>query len=422
MKLETIKLDLIIPNDKNPKLMSPKEEADLMDSIKEFGVVDPLIINMAEKRKYFLVNGHQRYSILKKLGHKETPCVFVNIPDEDKEMELIIRLSKNTGSWDWEKLHDIEIDKLLQVGFGDEELSDLWDDVGTFQDDFTESEGVKEARTTEVKPGEIYELGKHRLMCGDSTLIDNVKKLMGEDKADMIYCDPPYNIGMDYDKGFGLYHKNQNYGGEQTSKDDSKKKIDYKDFVAVTIKNALAVTKDNAHVFYWCDQNFIWLVQQLFRDNDLLLRRVCLWVKNNMNLKPQTAFNKIYEPVVYATKGQPFLNKGMTKLHEIINKEVATGNRVYDEVMDYFDLWLVQRDVDYLHPTQKPLTLHEKPLKRCTAPGHIVLDLFGGSGSTLIACEQLNRKCYTMEKDPVFTQVIINRYEQHTGNKAKRID
>lgn len=140
-----------------------------------------------------------------------------------------------------------------------------------------------------------------------------------------------------------------------------------------------------------------------------------------MNLKPQVAFNKVYEPCVYATRGKPFLNKGITKLNEILNREVETGNRVFEEIMDYFDLWLVPRDVDYEHPTQKPITLHEKPIKRCTAPGHLILDLFGGSGSTMMACEQTKRTCYTMEKDPIFAQVIINRYEEHTGNKAIKV-
>ena len=100
---------------------------------------------------------------------------------------------------------------------------------------------------------------------------------------------------------------------------------------------------------------------------------------------------------------------------------METGNRAYDEIMENFDLWLVPRDVDYMHPTQKPITLHEKPLRRCTAPGHIVLDLFGGSGSTLIACEQMRRVCYMMEKDQIFMQVIIDRYEQATGRKAVKL-
>jgi site-specific DNA-methyltransferase (adenine-specific) len=264
-------------------------------------------------------------------------------------------------------------------------------------------------------------------MCGDSTNGEDVDTLMGDVKADMIYCDPPYNIGLDYSKGLGLYKKKgeerqfNDYGGNFSKTKDAKTDDAYINFVDATLTNALAHSKKDAHVFYWCDQNWIWVIQMLYRKQGLSLKRVALWVKNNMNLRPQTAFNKLYEPVVYATKGKPFLNRTETKQHEILNREVRTGNQVYEDIGDIIDMWLVKRDVDYEHPTQKPTTLHEKPLRRCTAPGHIILDLFGGSGSTLIACEDMKRKAYLMEQDPIFVQVIINRYEKYTDKKAKKI-
>jgi len=419
---EKRKVKDLIPADYNPRILLPKDRQDLEESIKKFNDVEPVIINIGN-RNNVLVGGHQRISIYADLEKKE---IDVRVPNREltieEETELNLRLNKNVGSWDWGKLKDFEVNKLLQVGFGDEELSDMWDDVGTFDDDYNVNEKIKEIKTTTVKPGEIYKLGRHRLMCGDSIDDKQVKQLMDGEKAEMIYCDPPYNIGMDYNWGMGeLYHNKKNYGGEHDRKADKQKPVDYNLFIKTSIENAIDVAKEDVHVFYWCDQNSIWMTQQIFKENKLTLKRVCLWVKNNMNLKPQTAFNKVYEPVVYATRGKPFLNKGMTKLHEILNKEVETGNKVYDEIMDYFDLWLVARDVDYQHPTQKPVTLHEKPIKRCTAPGHLILDLFGGSGSTLLACDQLNRTCYMMEKDPIFCQVIINRYEQATGNKAIKI-
>lgn len=419
---EKRKVKDLIPADYNPRILLPKDRQDLEESIKKFNDVEPVIINIG-KRNNVLIGGHQRVTIYADLEKDE---IDVRVPNREltieEETELNLRLNKNIGSWDWGKLKDFEVDKLLQVGFGDEELSDMWDDVGTFDDDYDVAKKIKEIRTTTVKPGEIYKLGRHRLMCGDSVDIEQVKKLMAGKKAEMIYCDPPYNIGLDYSDGIGSSYNNpQKYGGEYTKKKDRKSTIDYRAFIETTIKNALEVAEKNIHIFYWCDQNSIWMTQQIFKEQKLSLRRVCLWIKNGMNLTPQFAFNKLYEPCVYATKGKPFLNRGMTKLNEIMNREVETGNKVYDEIMDYFDLWLVARDVDYQHPTQKPITLHEKPIKRCTAPGTLILDLFGGSGSTLIACEQIKRICYMMENDPIFCQLIIDRYEQQTGNKAIKV-
>ncbi|PJA39676.1 hypothetical protein CO179_04765, partial [candidate division WWE3 bacterium CG_4_9_14_3_um_filter_39_7] len=149
-------------------------------------------------------------------------------------------------------------------------------------------------------------------------------------------------------------------------------------------------------------------------------KRVCLWIKNNFNVTPNVAFNKVYEPCVYGTIGSPYLATNVTKYHEILNKEVDSGNRAIDDIIDLFNIWLVKRipTQDYEHPTEKPSTLHEKPLKRCTKPGDIVLDLFGGSGSTMMACEQLNRACYMVEIEPIFCDLIIRRYQQLTGKEA----
>ena len=137
----------------------------------------------------------------------------------------------------------------------------------------------------------------------------------------------------------------------------------------------------------------------------------------------RTAFNKAYEPCVYATRGKPFLNTAIRNLNEILNKEVESGNQAHAEIMDLLTIWIAKRvnAEDYEHPTQKPVTLAEKPLKRCTGAGHVVMDLFGGSGTTLIACQQLARKCRMMEMDPIFATVIIDRWEKFTNLKAKKV-
>jgi DNA modification methylase len=165
------------------------------------------------------------------------------------------------------------------------------------------------------------------------------------------------------------------------------------------------------------------MVQNLYTKVGIKKRRVCLWVKGNQNCTPKVAWNRIYEPVIYGTLGSPYLNRNIKNGTEIFNQEVTTGNQILDEVQDMFDLWLVKRDStsDYLHPTQKPVTLNEKPLKRCSAPLHIVFSGFGGSGSDLIACEELGRCWRGVEKDLIFATIIIERWEKFTNLKAKKI-
>ena len=159
------------------------------------------------------------------------------------------------------------------------------------------------------------------------------------------------------------------------------------------------------------------------QENMLKNRRVCLWIKNSFNMVPKVAFNIAYEPCAYATRGNPYLSDSSQNLTEILNKDVSPGNRTIDDITDLFDIWLAKRESaqDYQHPTQKPVTLHEKPLKRCTKVGDIVLDVFGGSGSTLIACEQMKRTALLSEIDPVFCQVIIDRWQALSGEMAVKL-
>ncbi len=399
---EKRKVKDLIPADYNPRYLTDKDRYDLEQSITRFNEVEPVVINIGS-RNNVLIGGHQRLIIYADLGKEE---IDVRVPNREltieEETELNLRLNKNTGSWDWNKLKDIDINKLLDVGFRDEELSILYNEI---IDD--EEEGIqrtkKEKITTEIKNGDIIKLGQHTLMCGDSTKIDDVKKLMGDNLADVIYCDPPYNIGLDYNEGMNVRHQNRElqYQGQYTSRDDKKSYNDYYKFIDQTVRNSMAVAKNDSHFFYWCDQTYIGMIQQIFKENGITNRRVCLWIKNISNPTPQIAFNKLYEPCVYGTRGRPYLNKTINNLNEILNKQISADN-IYNDIMLYFDLWLVSRDSQYDHPTQKPISLHEKPLKRCSKVGDIVLDLFGGSGSTLLACEQMGRKCFMMENDPLF--------------------
>jgi len=241
---------------------------------------------------------------------------------------------------------------------------------------------------------------------------------LGGKKAQAIYTDPPYNIALDYDKGIGGKGR---YGGKV---DDSKTDDEFRDFLRKALTNGLAVCDKDAHVFTYCDQRYIWLLQTLYTELGIKPKRVCLWIKNGGSPTPQVAFNKQFEPCVYGTIGSPYLSDKALNLSEILNKEVGTGNRTIEDILDMIDIWLVKRlsGTEYQHPTEKPPTLHEKALRRCTRPGDLALDLFGGSGSLLIACEQLKRSAYLIEREPIFVDLIIRRYEKLTNQKAKKLN
>lgn len=402
----------------NPRKWDESAIKHLTDSVKRFGLVDPIIVNGSKERFNVVIGGHFRLKIAKDLGFKEVPVVYLNIPDIEKEKELNLRLNRNTGDWDFELLKSFEIETLLDVGFDDTDLSHIWDDNLVVEDDeFDVEKEIEKIEEPKTKLEDLIKLGSSYLLCGDATDPKVVQRLVGKEKIDMVYSDSPYNISLDYDKGIGGKAK---YGGKTNDKKSDK---DYRDFLEKTLENALSVSKPDCHIFYYCDESGIWLVQTLYKELGIDNRRVCLWVKNNQNPTPQVAFNKAYEPCVYGTRGNPFLAKGVVNLNEILNKEVGTGNRLPDDILDLFNIWLVKRlpGQDYEHPTQKPPSLHEKALRRCTKPGDTVLDLFAGSGSTLVACEQLKRRAFLCEIEPVFCDVIVNRYKKLTGKEPEYV-
>lgn len=410
---------ILLPAAYNPRSWDEAAAAKLTDSIRRFGLVDPLIVNCAPNRKNIIIGGHFRYEIAKRLGINKVPVVYINIPDIDKEKELNLRLNRNTGQWDFELLKSFDIELLLDVGFDDSDLSSIWDQhLGVEDDEFNAGAELLKIKEIKTKPGYIYKLGPHIIGCGNATDNTFVDKLVEGTQVDMVYLDPPYNICLDYNSGIGAKGK---YGGHLTK--DNKTWDQYRDFLVSAIGNALRKVKKDAHIFCYCDESYIGLLQQIYKNLGIDSKRVCLWIKNNQNLTPQVAFNKAYEPCVYGTIGNPYISDRLNNLTEVLNKEVDTGNRTLDDIFDIFNIWLARRlpTSSYEHPTEKPPTLHEKPLRRCTRVGDSVLDLFGGSGSTLIACEQLKRKCIMAEIEPIFCDLIIRRYKNLTGGEVKNV-
>lgn len=411
------KVSALVPNIKNPRVMSPKQIEDLKRSIKKFNLVELPVVDLDNR----VIAGHQRLMALKLLG-RENDTIPVRVPNRkltQKEYDQYL-LSSNRihGDWDWQALADsFDIETLLTSGFDDVDLTHIFEDLEVEDDEFDVEKELEKIKKVSSKLGDMYQLGVHRLICGDSTDSEVLKKLMGGKKADVILQDPPYNISLDYNKGIG---GKKNYGG---TVDDSKSDKEYEQFLKAALQNALSVLEKDAHVFTYCDQKYIWLLQTLYAELGIANKRVCLWIKNNSTPTPQIAFNKQYEPCVYGTIGKPYLSEKVLNLSEILNKEIGTGNRTLEDVLDMIDIWLVKRlsGSNYEHPTEKPPRLHEKALRRCTKPSQIILDCFAGSGSLLVACEQLKRSAYLVEREPIFIDLIIKRYEKLTGNKAKKI-
>ena len=408
-----VKVDIedLIFNGYNPNDMFEKDRKDLKESVDQFGPVVPIVINVGS-RKNIIIGGEKRANTYQEMGMKTVDCV---IPSReltlDEEKRLCLRLNKNVGSWNEELLKEFEIDMLLDIGFGDEELQNFFDDIELTEDGFDLEKAIRETPVAKVKPGEIYQLGQHVLLIGDSTDEKQVKNLMKDDLAHVLFCDPPFNISWNYGGKYGGQYK------------DSKSEKEYSEFLDKSIEVAKKFAKDDSHFFYWSDPNSIGLTQSLYEKHGIKKRRVCMWIKSNQNCTPKVAWNRVYEPCIYGTLNKPYLNPNFRNANEVLNQEVTSGNQVLDEIQDMIDLWLVKRDStqNYLHPTQKPVTLNEKPLKRCSAPGHIVFSGFAGSGSDLIACEILNRKWRGVEQDLIFATIVINRWEEFTGLKAKKI-
>lgn len=412
------KVSSLIPNEQNPRVMSPKQIEDLKKSLTKFNLVEIPVVDRDNK----VIAGHQRLTVLKLLG-RENESIEVRVPNrkltKSEYDQYLLTSNRVHGDWDWEKLAaNFDIDTLLTSGFDDTDLTHLFDNLEVEGDEFNVEKELEKIKKPKAKLGDLYQLGTHRLTCGDCTDAKVIQKLMDGKRANSILQDPPYNISLSYDKGIG---GKKSYGGNV---DDSKTDAEYKALLHKAITNGLFVCEKDAHVFTYCDQKYIWLLQTLYQELGIQNKRVCLWIKNACNPTPQVAFNKQYEPCVYGTIGSPYLSEKVLNLSEILNREVGSGNRSIEDIYDMIDIWLVKRlnGADYMHPTQKPPQLHEKALRRCTKPGDILLDCFAGSGSLMVACEQLKRSAYMVEREPIFVDLIICRYEKLTGQKAKKLN
>jgi DNA modification methylase len=390
----------------NPAVYNPRKDLrpgdveyeKLKKSIAEFDIVEPLVWN---KRSGNLVGGHQRLKILKELGYKEVEVSVVDLTDS-KEKALNLALNKISGEWDFPLLKDIleeintgEFDIEI-TGFDDKEIEDLMTKYYEPTDGLTDDDAIPEQVPTICKKGDLWQLGEHRLLCGDATVITDVERLMGGEKADMVFTDPPY--GVDYD---GTHLSSGTYFGKG-QRESEKLENDTHDIYGEAMPILYSFLKDDKVSAYICFAGaFGKTVFDAVSESGFTVRALLIWNKNHAQFGSMgSQYKQKHEPILYLFK------KGKTTQWFGANNEVT--------------VWDIDRQSkNEFHLTQKPVALSERAINNSSGINDLVLDLFGGSGSTLIACEKLSRKCRMMEIDEHYCDVIIKRWEDFTGNKAE---
>lgn len=386
MKVQNVSIDKIKPYENNPRDNEAGVDA-VANSIKEFGWQQPIVVD----KDNVIIVGHTRYKAAKKLGMKEVPVVIAsNLSDEQVRA---YRLADNkTGELtDWnDDLLNEELNDLLDIDMSDFGFDiDLADDSNdeAKEDDFDE----EPPENPKSKLGQIYQLGRHRLMCGDSTNPEDVKKLVGGVKCDLLLTDPPYNVG---------------YEGKQKSKmtikNDRQEDSDFYKFLVDAFTAAKENMKQGAAFYIWYASAEAANFNNAANSTGLSVREELIWEKNNLVMGRQD-YQWKHEPCLYGwAEG---------------GSHAWYSDRKQTTVM-HFD----KPQRSDLHPTMKPVALFDYQIKNSTKSGDTVLDLFGGSGTTIMACEQDGRNACVMEYDPKYVDVIIKRWEDFTGKKAKLIE
>jgi len=395
MQVEQRKIESLIPYVNNSRTHSDEQVAQIAASVREFGWTNPILVD----GKNGIIAGHGRLAAARKLGLTEIPVIVLDHLTEAQKKALVIadnKLASNAG-WDDEMLR-LELDDLQEMGFDatiagftTDELDALLSvtegtDGLTDEDDVPE---VPEEPTTRL--GDVWILGKHRLMCGDSTSIDAVEKLMDGQKADMVFTDPPYGVA---------YEGGHNTKKRQQIKNDALEGENLTGLFYGALSVAHTVTKDHAAFYVWYASGKSVETFAAFSDLQLKLRAIIQWYKVKSGLG---AFMSQYipncEPCIYAYKDG--------------------SSPQWFGPTDEKTVWELKKESrNSFHPTQKPVELPERALNNSSKPGDRILDLFGGSGSTLIACEKTARLGYLMELDPKYCDVIVKRWQEFTGKAA----
>lgn len=391
MQIEKLKVEQLIPADYNPRKDLKPGDAEydkLKRSIEQFGYVEPLIWNKVTGR---VVGGHQRLKVLIDMGITEVECVVVELP-EDKEKALNIALNKINGEWDNDKLALLIADlqgadfDVSLTGFDPAELDDLFKGKvkeKIHDDDFDVETALKEPIITKL--GDVWTLGRHRLVCGDSTKADTFDLLMAGAKANLVITDPPYNVNYE--------------GSAGKIKNDNMENDAFYHFLLAAFQNIESVMADDASIYIFHADTEGLNFRRAFSDAGFYLSSCCIWKKQSLVLG-RSPYQWQHEPVLYGWK--------KNGKHQWYTGRKETTIWEFDKPKKNGD-----------HPTMKPIPLLAYPIMNSSMSNTLVLDPFGGSGSTLIACEQTDRSCYTIELDEKFCDVIVKRYIEQVGSADK---
>lgn len=391
LQIEYVGIDSIKPYENNARHHGTEDIKAIVKSIEEFGFNDPIGVWNNQ-----IVEGHGRLMAAKELGMTEVPIIRLDELTDEQRKAYALAHNKTAELSDWDfnvlasELQEITDIDMSEFGFNAPDIQD--DNKEVIQDAIPEAP-IEAA----AKVGDIFELGGHRLICGDSTDKSVIDELMNGVTADMVFTDPPY--GVAYTGGMKIENGKIQSNNKKQIKNDS---LDYENlysFLLDAFLNIKAHTKEKAalYIFYAHSRSREFL--NAFHDAELKQRSILIWHKTSGGFGDFMAqYMNAYEPCIYGSNG------------ESVNWYGPTNEKT---------VWDMDKEKKCdLHPTMKPIELVARAIKNSSKPGQAVLDLFGGSGSTLIACEQLNRKCFMCELDPKYVDVIVNRWEQLTGKKA----
>lgn len=397
LQVEYRPLDALVPYANNARTHSDEQVAQIAASIAEFGFVNPVLVN----ERGVIIAGHGRLAAARMLGMSEVPVIELAHLTEAQRKALIIadnRIALNAG-WDDEllkleleslKAEDFDLDIL---GFDPTEIDDLL--FGDEEDDSGDDDAVPEAPEDPVSEfGDVWILGSHRVLCGDATVLTDIEKVMDGQLADMVFTDPPYNV--DYgNTAKDKQRARQGKSGGRTIMNDNLGDA-FAQFLYDAITNMLMVTKGSLYVCMSSSE--LHTLQNAFVSAGGKWSTFIIWAKNTFTLG-RSDYQRQYEPLLYGWK--------------------EGNDRYWCGARDQGDVWFVNKpQKNTLHPTMKPVELVERAVKNSSKTQDIVLDPFGGSGTTLIACEKLGRQCRMVELDPKYVDVIVTRWQEFTGKAA----
>jgi DNA modification methylase len=400
-KIEQWDIDKLVPYAKNSRTHSEEQIAQIAGSIKAFGFTNPILVGADG----VIVAGHGRLSAARQLGLKQVPVIVLDHLSETERRALVIadnKLALNAG-WD-EEILQLEIDQLRAedfdielLGFTEEELQAFEpEQIPEFKGDEDEVPEPPEEPVTKL--GDVWLLGKHRVMCGDSTSIDSVNSLIQESLVDLVVTDPPYGVSY-ADKNKSLNESGKGNSIQTPIKNDHLQGSELKDFFLSAFSTLFLAMKPGAPFYVFAPQGGEqMMMMMMMQESGLPVRHELIWVKNN-HVLGRADYHYKHEPVLYGWKD-------------------GAGHPWYGD-RNKFSIWHVNKPTQSkLHPTMKPVELVEIPIQNSSKGNDVVLDLFGGSGTTLIACEKTNRIARLMELDPKYCDVIVKRFEQFTGKNA----